>query len=49
MLAIDWLLSRAAMAVAVADDSPLPAVRTAHSAPPVGTPPAYLAFLVLRN
>ena len=49
VLAIDWLLSRAATALAVADVSPLPAVRTAHSAPPAGTPPAYLAFLVLRN
>ncbi len=49
VLAIDWLLSRAAMALADSGGSPLPATRTAHSAPPAGTPPVYLAFLVLRN
>lgn len=48
-LVIDWLLSRLATALAVTEGSPLPADRTAYSTPPAGSPPVYLAFLVLRN
>lgn len=49
VLVVDWLLTRAAAALEVVDLAPLPAVRAAHSTPPAGAPPAYLAFLVLRN
>lgn len=50
-LAVDWLLSRLVVAQleAPALAVTLPAVMAAHTGPPPGAPPAYLAYLVLRN
>ncbi len=47
--AIDWLASRQAVWVPVAEAEGLPAVIAAHTGPPRGSAPVYLAFLVLRN
>lgn len=50
-LSIDWLLSRLVVSLpdAASDAQALPAVMAAHTGPPSGAPPVYLAFLVLRN
>jgi hypothetical protein len=50
-LAVDWLLSRFVVSQleGPAQALALPAVMAAHTGPPPGTPPAYLAYLVLRN
>lgn len=47
--AIDWLASRLAIWVLIAEADGLPAVIAAHTGPPDGSLPVYLAFLVLRN
>ena len=47
--AVDWLASRLALWVPVAEADGLPAVFAAHTDPPLGSAPLYLAFLVLRN
>ena len=50
VLAVDWLLSRSVLALPDATESDaLPAAMAAHTGPPPGAPPVYLAFLVLRN
>ena len=50
-LAVDWLLSRSVVSQVEgpAQAATLPAVMAAHTGPPPGDPPAYLAYLVLRN
>lgn len=47
--AIDWLASRLAVWMPIAEADGLPAVIAAHTGPPDGSLPVYLAFLVLRN
>jgi len=50
-LTLDWLLSRLVVSLpAAASEADAPAaVMAAHTGPPRGAPPVYLAFLVLRN
>ena len=50
-LAVDGLLSRLVVSLpdAAAEADALPAAMAAHTGPPRGSPPVYLAFLVLRN
>jgi hypothetical protein len=50
-LGVDWLLSRLLVSRpgAASGAQVLPAVRAAHTGPPPGAPPVYLAFLVLRH
>lgn len=50
-LAVDWLLSQLVVWLpgASIEADTLPAVMAAHTGPPLGAPPVYLAFLVLRN
>lgn len=51
VLSVDWLLSRLVVSLPQAgtDADVLPAALAAHTGPPHGAPPVYLAFLVLRN
>ena len=46
---LDRLLTRLALWVSPAAAEVLPAVITAHTGPPAGAPPVYLALQVLRN
>jgi hypothetical protein len=50
-LTLDWLLSRLVVSLpAAATEADAPAaVMAAHTGPPPGAPPLYLAFLVLRH
>lgn len=49
-ITVDWLLSRLVLGLpAPIDADALPAVMAAHTGPPPGALPVYLAFLVLRN
>lgn len=49
--ALDWLLSRFVVSLpdAAAQANVLPAVMAAHTGPPQGALPVYLAYLVLRH
>lgn len=51
VLAVDWLLSRLLLSLpdAAAQTLVLPAVMAAHTGPPQGAPPVYIAYLVLRH
>jgi hypothetical protein len=51
LLAIDWLLTRLIVShpAAATEADALPAMMAAHTGPPHGAPPVYLALLVLRN
>jgi hypothetical protein len=46
---LDWLLTRIALWLPAQDSETLPAVLAAHTGPPEGALPVYLAFQVLRN
>jgi hypothetical protein len=46
---LDWLLTHVALWPAPQGAETLPAVLTAHTGPPDGTPPVYLVLQVLRN
>ncbi|MCW7541443.1 hypothetical protein OOT46_26905 [Aquabacterium sp. A7-Y] len=46
---LDWLITRLLLVVPTLDGEALPATVAAHTGPPDGSPPPYLAFLVLRN
>lgn len=46
---LDRLLTRLALWIAPEAAEALPAVITAHTGPPVGAPPVYLALQVIRN
>lgn len=50
-LAVDWRLSRLVVSLpeAAAQTHVLPAVMAAHTGPPQGAPPVYIAYLVLRH
>jgi hypothetical protein len=50
-LAVDWLLSRqlVGLPAAATEAQALAAVMAAHTGPPRGAPPVYIAFLVLRH
>jgi hypothetical protein len=48
-MVIDWLISHLALWLPATDSQALPAVMAAHTGPPDGAPPVYIAFLVLRN
>jgi hypothetical protein len=46
---VDWLFTRAVFQLPAEDAETLPAVLAAHTGPPAGAPPVYLALQVLRR